>query len=84
MALGKNFGNSLLKAKAHAIEQSKKNPKLYYTIFNAFGLFVRHSKYLHVFAPSESIGGFYVKNGKVKEFTNAQKINDQNKTPTIR
>jgi len=77
--------NSVKEARAAALALSKRNPRLYYMLYSAFGLFVSAgSKRLHVFAPSSAWGGTYWIGGKEKRFTSAQKIEDQNRTPTMR
>ena len=70
-------------AKKEAVKISLENPGSYVTVFACFGLCVTISKRLHVFAPSDSIFSWYVRNGKTKTFTEKQTIQDQINTPTM-
>jgi len=70
-------------AKPEAIQISRANPGKYITVVSAFGAFAGISNRLHVFAPSDSCVGWYVLNGEVKSFTEAQIIADQNATPAL-
>ena len=76
-------GNTLQEAKVVALEYSQKHPSQYVTLFNVFGLYLTVSPRLHVFAPSDAIGGHYWINGKEKPFTTKQRIADQIATPHI-
>ena len=71
------------RARQEAIKLSKANPKLYYTLFDCFGVFIGESKRLHIFAPGDSFYPCYFKAGEEKPFTQAQIIADQNATPTM-
>ena len=64
-----------------AIKLSKANPKLYYTLYDCFGIFIAEHKRLNIFAPTDSFYKAYFKGGKEKLFTEAQRIADQNATP---
>ena len=70
-------------AKAEAVALSLSNPGLYVEVFACFGLFAALRKRLNVFMPSDSVFGWYALNGKVKQFTDAQVIADQNATPMM-
>lgn len=70
-------------ANKQALAYSKANPSQYVTLQACFGLFLSTSKRLNVFAPSDSVGGTYWKAGKVRTFTNKQRIADQRATPTM-
>ena len=70
-------------ARTEAVALSIANKGMYVEVFACFGLFAALHKRLNVFAPSDSIFGWYALNGKVKAFTNAQKIADQNATPMM-
>lgn len=82
-------GNTIEEAFEVAEKYSLEHPKLYITIQDCFGLFLRAEKRLHVFAPSDCPWFFeenqkgYWKNGKFKPFTKSQKIQDQLKTPNM-
>ena len=82
--LGKQY-YSLKEVRADGIKLSRANPKLYYTLFTSFGLYLEASKRLHIFAPDDAPMGidYYFKNGKQKQFTSAQRIASQNATPTM-
>ena len=70
-------------AKEEAIALSIANKGMYVEVFACFGLFAGLLPRLSVYTPSGSIFGWYALNGKIKPFTNAQKIADQNATPTM-
>ena len=70
-------------AKTEIIALSKINPNKYIYVTSCFGLFATVEKYLNIYAPNDSYFNWYVLNGKVKQFTNAQKIADQNATPML-
>jgi len=70
-------------AKAEAIAISKQNPGKYVTVSACFGLLASIKNRLHVFDPSDSTFGWYVLNGKVKTFTESQKIADWQATPQM-
>ena len=70
-------------AKREAVAISKKHPGKYVTIHNCFGLYAGLHSRLCVFAPSDSIADWYVLNGKLKPFTERQRIADQNASPTM-
>ena len=70
-------------AKIEIIELSKINPNKYVYATACFGLYAAIEKHLNVFAPSDSYFDWYVLNGKVKQFTNSQKIADENATPML-
>ena len=75
--------NDLDDARRYALNFSRKNTTLYVTLHACFGLMVETSKRLNVFSPSDSYTKTYWLNGKEKSFTNAQRIADQNATPTM-
>ena len=76
---------TLKDAKQEALRLSKRNPKLYYILYSQWGIYISTgTKRLHVFATSDSYGNTYWHGGKEKHFTSAQKIEDQNRTPTMR
>jgi len=77
--IGKNEKEAL----KNCIELSKQNKNKYVYASAAFGLFATIEKNLNVFAPSDSPFNWYVKNGKVKQFTKSQKIADQIATPIV-
>ena len=52
-----------------------------YTDFNEVHMSTSH--YLGVYSPSDSDFTWYVLNGKVRYFTDKQRIADQNATPTM-
>lgn len=76
-------GNTLDEARAFAARLSLERPGMYVTLYACFGIFAKAEKRLHTFAPSDSIGDSYWLNGKEKPFTSAQRIADQNATPTL-
>ncbi len=79
---------NLKSAIKEAIELSKNNPELYYTIdlVPFGGYYVSSNKRLNVFAPSDAPkdAKFYFKNGIQKAFTKSQIGNDWANTPTMR
>lgn len=76
-------GKNETEAKQFAKEFSLENEGQYVTLFACFGLFLSHSKYLKVHAPSDSLFGVYWLNGIEKSFTTKQKIADEQSTPTL-
>lgn len=70
-------------ARTEAIEISNSNRGMYVTVSACFGLFASLSTRLNTFAPSDSCFAWYVRNGKVKTFTEDQRIADQNATPRL-
>jgi|TARA_R110000744_G_scaffold7113_3_gene24387 hypothetical protein len=70
-------------AKAEAVKLSLSNPGLYVKISACFGLFADLHKRLNVFAPTDTPFNWYVLNGKIKTFTNAQVVADQIATPMM-
>ena len=72
-------------AKAEMVALSLKSPGMYFLPVTCFGLFYITCKRLPLEAPSDEIGPWkwYVLNGKVKGFTEAQVIADQQATPTM-
>ena len=70
-------------AKPEAIQISNANPGKYITIHSCFGALAGIHDRLHVFAPTDSCVDWYVLDGKVKKFTEAQQIADQNATPVM-
>ncbi|MBT7081849.1 MAG: hypothetical protein HN929_10345 [Chloroflexi bacterium] len=63
---------------------SNDNPGKYITFFVDFGeAYYRVQNNLNVFAPSDSNCGVYALNGKLKSFTNSQRVADMNATPTM-
>jgi hypothetical protein len=69
--------------KKEMIELSKINPDKYIYATACFGLFATVEKSLNIHAPGDSYFDWYVLNGKVKQFTNSQKIADENTTPML-
>ena len=65
-------------AKIEIIELSKINSNNYIYAYESFGFRVNIYKYLDIHSPTESCFDWYVLNGKVKQFTNAQKIANEN------
>ena len=73
--------NKVSEAAKDALAMSKDNPKLYYTLYDCFGVFIASHKRLNIFAPDDTFYKAYFKNGKQVEFSEAQKIASQNATP---
>ena len=71
-------GNREAEAKKNCIKLSNRNPGLYVIAVNLFGLFAHISKRLDVHAPGDTPFDWYILNGKVKQFTSAQVVADQN------
>ena len=76
--------DTLEDSKVMAERVSRQNPGKYITLYSCFGLFIEVASRLSVHAPSDSVGGCYWLNGKEKRFTEAQRIADQQATPTLR
>ena len=76
-------GNTQDEAKKKCIELSKQHMGMYVYAVPGFGLFALIQKRLPVFAPSSTPFNWYILNGKVKQFTKAQVIADQNATPMM-
>jgi len=70
-------------AKAEIQKISQANPGKYFVAIACFGLYARAAKSLSVFAPSDSVFGWYALNGKIKNFTTRQIVADQRATPTM-
>ena len=70
-------------ARAAALTASQANPSAYVTLFACFGLAVVINKRLHVFAPSDSWGRTYWRNGTEKAFTKKQIAADWKATPAM-
>ena len=70
-------------ARIEAIAISKENPGKYVIVALAFGAFACLSDRLNVFAPTDTPFNWYVLNGRLKTFTQAQVIADQNATPMM-
>jgi hypothetical protein len=68
-------------AKRNCIRLSKEHKGMYVYAYTSFGLYATIEKRLHIYAPSDCIFNWYTLNGKVKKFTESQKIADQNATP---
>jgi hypothetical protein len=70
-------------ARDAALAASKAHPGQYATlvVWPFEGLRVSMSRRLHVFAPSDSWGDTYWLNGKVKQFSDAQRDADERATP---
>ena len=66
-----------------AKEISLDHPGKYVLIVAAFGLHATVSARLNIFAPDDSYFGWYIQDGKVRQFTTKQKIAAQNATPTL-
>jgi hypothetical protein len=76
-------GSTEVEAKKKCIKLSKQNTGMYVYAVAAFGLFALIQKRLPVFAPSGTPFNWYILNGTVKQFTEAQVIADQNATPIL-
>tara|TARA_B110000459_G_scaffold202895_1_gene257301 strand:- start:2554 stop:2799 length:246 start_codon:yes stop_codon:yes gene_type:complete len=76
-------GSNEIEARANALQASIDNPSQYVTLYACFGVFMKMSKSLHVFDPSDSLFGVYWLNGKEKSFTTSQKIKDEQSTPSM-
>ncbi len=77
-------GNNEKSVQKNAIALSKKNKGMYIVVYVDFGqAFASMNKRLNVFSPSDSTFDWYIINGKVKKFTDKQKVADQNNTPTM-
>tara|TARA_R110000764_G_scaffold34214_1_gene76425 strand:- start:266 stop:538 length:273 start_codon:yes stop_codon:yes gene_type:complete len=76
-------GKNETEAKANALQASIDNKGHYITLYSCFGIFMKVSKSLHVFDPSDSLFGVYWLNGKEKPFTMSQKIRDEQSTPSM-
>ena len=79
----KSAGKNEAEAKATALAASINNKGCYVTVYACFGLFMKVSKRLNTFDPSDSLFGVYWLNGKEKEFTTAQKTKDEQSTPCM-
>jgi len=82
-ASGLEIYNSLEEARAEILKKSKAEPSRYFSLRACFGLRIVRQKRLHVFTPSDSYGNTYWLNGREKPFTKAQRIADQNATPSM-
>ena len=78
-----DIGGTEQEAKGNCIKLSKQHKGMYVYAVTAFGLYATIEKRLNVFAPSDSVFDWYVLNGKVKTFSEAQKISDWNATPLM-
>ena len=77
-------GNNWEEASAAALAHSQTHPGVYVTIVADFGqAFLITGKALHVFAPTDSLGGVYWLNGKEKKFTDRQVARDSESTPIL-
>lgn len=76
-------GKTLDEARAFAKLLSIKNPGKYITLYACFGIYAAIHDRLHIHGPSDSIVNHYWLNGLVKPYTKAQRIADQNATPTM-
>ena len=76
-------GSNEAEARANALQASIDNKGQYVTLYACFGIFMKLSKSLHVFDPSDSLFGVYWLNGKEKSFTMAQQIKDEQSTPSM-
>ncbi|MBW2559685.1 MAG: hypothetical protein JRE40_02395 [Deltaproteobacteria bacterium] len=81
--LQKIQANSEAEAKKETIRISKENPRKYVFIVPCFGVYVSINFRLHVNAPCDCPFDWYVLNGKVKNFTDAQHGADQRATPAM-
>jgi len=70
-------------AREEARKHSEGNGGAYVLVTACFGLFMEDRKRLGVHAPSDSVFGWYAHKGRVKSFTDAQQIADQNATPVL-
>ena len=73
--------DTIAEAEKCAVRESEGG--LYATLCACFGVFVTTSKTLHIHAPADACTPFYYHKGVRKPFTDAQKIADQNSTPTM-
>lgn len=65
-------------AKAAAVRISKRNAGQYVLVTACYGLYVVLHKRLGVHAPGDTPYNWYVLNGRLREFTDAQQIAEQN------
>jgi len=79
----KSAGKNEAEAKANALAASIQNKDCYVTVYACFGLFMKVSKRLNTFDPSDNLFGVYWLNGKEKKFTTAQKRKDEQSTPSM-
>lgn len=70
-------------AQLEAVSISRKHPGRYVLVFNCFGAFAEVHERLHVNAPGDTPFDWYVLNGRVKRFTDAQRGADQRATPAL-
>ena len=73
-------GSTEAEAKKKCIKLSKQNKGMYVYAVTAFGLFASIQKRLQVYAPTDGPFNWYILNGQVKHFTEAQVISDWNAT----
>lgn len=77
-------GNTEAKVQKSAVSLSKRNKGKYVTVYVDFGqAYAKVHGSLNVFSPTDSTFKWYVLNGKVKKFSDKQKVADQNNTPTM-
>jgi hypothetical protein len=70
-------------AKQEALRLSKAHPGKYLLVVNTFGLFCTLHDRLPPQAPSDTPFSWYVLNGKVRTFTEAQHVANQKATPAL-
>ena len=79
---------TLGEARNAALRESEAAPSLYFWVSNCFGWVIDSAQRLPVHAPSDGshwngAGGSYWKGGKERDFSEKQRIADQNATPTL-
>ena len=77
------IGNNEQEAKTNCILLSKTNKGKYVYAHASFGLFASITNRLPIYASGDSPFNWYVMNGKVRQFTEAQNIANQNATPAL-
>jgi len=70
-------------AKKEAVKISAENPDKYVVVVASFGLYAELRNRLGAQAPSDTPFDWYVLNGKVKRFTRAQELANQEATPQM-
>jgi hypothetical protein len=79
---------TLSEARDAALRESEAAPSLYFWIYDCFGWAIDSAQRLPVYAPSDGTHwsgrtGSYWKAGKERDFSDKQRIADQNATPTL-
>ena len=75
--------DTLHEATEVALRESRERPTIYFTFVACFGVNLAESTRLGVFAPSDSCCDYYIRNGRVRKFTERQVIADQLATPQV-